>query len=211
MRTLNEIRQLIQNDFINNLTIRDLYGIEQADRFENKFSPVSIEAIMINIIASAVYLYEKIIDGYKNDLSVQIASEYPFSITWYYDKIKSFQIGHTLVFDDNSYRFSYPAIVESAQIIKHAAIRQVLDGGVTKLKVYAAKKDREKLSDDEFNAFQSYVRQIGAAGTHFEFVPPMNADRLSLAYTGATRRCWILPAICFPKTESPLKMRLKII
>ncbi|MDR1380786.1 MAG: hypothetical protein LBJ47_04825, partial [Tannerella sp.] len=98
-------------------------------------------------------------------------------------RIRAFQIGHTLTFDTDSYRFSYPEIDESARIIKHAAIRQVLEDGITKLKIYAAKDGKEKLTPDEFEAFKSYMTQSGAAGTHFDFVPPADVDILTLEYT----------------------------
>ncbi|MDR1155304.1 MAG: hypothetical protein LBL04_11405, partial [Bacteroidales bacterium] len=63
MRTFDEIKQAIQQDFVNSLTMRDLYGIAPADTFTNVFSPVSLEAANIHITAAAIYLYEKIIDG----------------------------------------------------------------------------------------------------------------------------------------------------
>jgi hypothetical protein len=190
MRTLNEIKQSIQDDFINSITLRELYGLEPADTFADRFSPASIEAVIIHVIALAVCLYEKMVDGHKNDLSAQIASEYPFSIAWYYRKLKEFQLGNSLEFNDATFKFEYPAMAgdteNSAQerrIIHHAAIRQVVNNGVTTLKVYAAGANRRKLTNDEFEAFKSYVRQTGAAGTHFEFVPPMDIDRLYLKYT----------------------------
>jgi hypothetical protein len=183
MRTLDDILQSIRADFVGNLTLRDLYGLDPDRTFDEQFSQASIEAVFSWITAGAIYLYEKIVEDKKNEITAQIASEYPFSVAWYYNRAREFQRGYTLVFDENTYRFSYPEIDESARIIKHVAVRQIIADGITKLKIYSAKENKAMLTASEFEAFKAYMTQIGAAGTHFEFVPPTPVDQLRLKYT----------------------------
>ncbi len=170
MRTLDEILTAIRADFVNNITLQEHYGLDASKTFNEQFSKVSIEAIFTYIVASAIFLYEKIVYGISADLTAKIASEYPFSISWYHDKALAFQLGDALVFNENTYRFDYLQHDTSKQIVRYAAIRQRQIEGVTKLQVFATKAEKTALSVDELRAFSKYMTEIGAAGTHFEFI-----------------------------------------
>ena len=49
MRTIKEIKASMTADFLADATIREMYGLEVGDRFEDKFSTVSLENIMFSI------------------------------------------------------------------------------------------------------------------------------------------------------------------
>ena len=170
MRTLNEIKQAIRADFMANFALTEAYGLDTSKTFDEQFSAVSIEAIWTFIVALAIFLMESIFDTEKAALEARIAAEYPFSFSWYYNKALAFQLGDLLIFDETTYKFAYPVVDETKQIVDFVAIRQREVDGVTKLQVYAAKEGKEALTVDEKAAFEAYVRQIGAAGTHFEFI-----------------------------------------
>ena len=178
-RTLDEIKQAIRADFAGNITLQEAYGLDPAKTFDQQFSTVSLEAIWTFIVASAIYLLELIIDKKETELEALIAAEYPFSFAWYYNRALAFQLGDTLAFDETSYKFAYPVQDESKQIVKFVAIRQREIEGVTKLQVYAAKAGKVALSASELDAFKAYIQQVGAAGTHFQFIS-LNPDLLTL-------------------------------
>lgn len=181
-RTLDEIVQAIRADFVANITLTETYGLDQTKTFDEQFSKVSLEAILTYIVASAIYLHELIIDSKQTDIEAQIGAAYPFSPQWYHDQALLFQYGDSLAFDESTYKFNY-AIVDSAkQIVQFVAIRQREIEGVTKLQVFAAKAEKVALSASELAAFTAYVQQIGAAGTHFEFIS-LNPDQLVINLT----------------------------
>ena len=47
------------------------------------------------------------------------------------------------------------------------------------MQIYAAKTGKAALSAPELAAFQSYIKQIGAAGTHFQFIS-LGPDQLQI-------------------------------
>ena len=59
---------------------------------------------------------------------------------------------------------------EAKQVVKNVAVRQVTDEGVTKLKVYFSDAGKQPLTGDVRTSFETYMRQVGAAGTHYLFV-----------------------------------------
>ena len=186
MRTFEEILNSVRTGFVENFAIRDTYNLDSNKTFEEQFSPVSLESNLTYIVANQIFLHEGIIDEHKKEIESQIAAEYPFSISWYFNKALKFQLGDTLEFNEETYRFTYPVIDESKQIIKHVAVRQIVIDNLTKLKIYATKANKESLIEggdkSKFEAFKAYITQIGAAGTHFEFVSS-SPDNLKLNLT----------------------------
>lgn len=181
-RTLDEIKQAIRADFVANITLQEAYGLDSAKTFDEQFSKVSLEAVFSFIVASAIYLFELIIDKKKAEVESMVAVEMPFSIPWYYAKALAFQMGNSIVFDETTYKFVYPLIDETKQIVKYAAIRQREVSGVTRLQVFASKANKAALTADELNAFKAYIKGIGAAGTHFDFVS-LAPDQLTINLT----------------------------
>lgn len=169
-RTISEISLSIKEDFVTNETIQDMYGLTPGKTFDEQFSVVSIEAILIYVFASAVWLHEKLWDRFRQEVEELIDSSYVTSLSWYYAKALDFQNGDALSFDEKTYSFRYPEVNESKRIVKNVAIRQVTDDSVTKLKIYFSDKDKQPLSGDTRTSFETYMKQIGAAGTHYLFV-----------------------------------------
>ncbi|MDR1370948.1 MAG: hypothetical protein LBJ72_12625 [Dysgonamonadaceae bacterium] len=182
MRLLEDIRKAIRANFIENFVMRELYGLNPDKIFDEQFSPVSIEAQYADIVANAIYNHEYLVNERANEIELQIAAEYPFSIAWYYAKSLSFQLGDALTFDEKTYKFSYPTINPAKQIIKYVAVRQLIIDNLTKLRVYVTKSNKQALNASELLAFKSFISQIGAAGTHFEFVSQV-PNNLELNYT----------------------------
>lgn len=181
-RTQTEILDAIRADFVANLTLQEAYGLDPELTFAQQFSTVSLEAIITYIVASAIYLHELIVDQKATELETQIAAEYPFSFAWYEREAKKFQLGDTLAYDEATYKFTYPVFDEDKQIIKYVAIRQREVSGVTTLQVFAAKADKVALSAPELAAFSTYMEEIAAAGTHFQFIS-LAPDQLEIEST----------------------------
>lgn len=169
-RTIKEISQSLKEAFIADETLQDAYHLQSGKTFDDQFSVVSLEAILIQLFSSAVWLHEKLWEQFRKDTERLIDDSYVTSLAWYYQKALEFQYGDSMVFDEKTYSFHYPATDESKQAVGNVAIREVVDQEVTKLKIYFSDKEKQPLTGDTRTAFEAYMRQIGAAGTHYLFV-----------------------------------------
>nr|DAY40935.1 MAG TPA: Baseplate structural protein [Caudoviricetes sp.] len=169
-RTINEISQVIKEAFIADEVLREAYSLKTGKSFDQQFSKVSLEYRLVYVFASVVWGLEKLWDLFRVETDRQIDKSYVTSLPWYYTKALEFQNGDKLVFDEKTYSFKYPAVDDKKQVVKNVAVRQVTENGVTKLKIYFSDKDKQPLKGDLRNSFETYMREIGAAGTHYLFV-----------------------------------------
>lgn len=169
-RTIKEINQNIKTSFIGNQTIQEAYGLTPGKTFDELFSAVSVESVLFHIVASSIWLLEKIWDIYRIELEAKVESCYVSSIAWYHHKALEFQLGDSLVFDEHTYSFRYPTIDESRRIVKNVAIRETIINDLTTLQVYFSDADKQPLKEAEKKAFELYMHEVGAAGTHYEFI-----------------------------------------
>ena len=169
-RSIQEITEYIKEQFVANQTLQELYGLTPGKTFDGQFSKVSIEARLIDVFASAAQVLEQIWDAFRIETEAVVDGSYVTSEAWYYRKALEFQKGDDLVYNEKSYRYEYAITDEAKQIVKNVAIRQVMDENVTKLKVYFSDAQKQPLTGDVRAAFEAYMREIGAAGTHYLFV-----------------------------------------
>lgn len=135
-RTIQEISDAIKQEFVSNTTLKEAYELTDGKSFDEQFSKVSIEAILIYVFASSAWLLEQIWDAFKTEMEKRIDQAYVTSFAWYYQKALEFQYGDRLVFDEKSYSFKYTISDDAKRIVKNVAVRQVTDDNVTKLKIY---------------------------------------------------------------------------
>lgn len=169
-RTIQEISAVIKRSFLDNQTLQDAYGFDPTKEFDEQFSVVSLESIIIYIVSSSIWILEQFWDAFKADVEQSIDNAYVTSIPWYFKKALEFQAGDELVFDQKTYSYKYLGVDPEKQIVKNVAIRQVTDENVTKLKVYFSDENKEPITGDLRTSFESYMREVGAAGTHYLFV-----------------------------------------
>lgn len=169
-RTIEEISTYLKSGFVGNETIRDAYGLVAGKTFDEQFSKVSIESILIYVFAASAWVLEQMWEAFRVETEQRINDAYVTSLSWYYRKALEFQKGDPLEFDSKTYSYRYPIIDVTKQIVKNVAIRQVTDENVTKLKVYFSDENKQPLSPDLRTSFETYMREIGAAGTHYLFV-----------------------------------------
>ena len=169
-RTIAEISNDMKTNFMAHSQLRNIYGFGDTDTFDNTFSVVSLERIIIYIVATAIWSLENLFDAFSKDITAKIDNAIVTSIPWYYSSALAFQYGDDLVFNNASYRFGYAIVDATKQIVKYAAVREVVDAGVTKLKIYYSGTNKAALTAAQKISFEAYIRRIGAAGTHYLFV-----------------------------------------
>lgn len=180
MRSINEIVQSIRAAFVANSTLQEAYELDTSKTFDEQFSKVSIEAVITYIMAYAIWALEFLMGQHQSDIDDAITKNALCSIPWYHARALAFQLGHFVEFNPDTYGFEYPEVDEAARIIQFAAVRQLEVEGVTKLRIYVSKAGKQPLSPAELEAFQAYIAEIGAAGTHFEII---SQAPTSLAFT----------------------------
>lgn len=169
-RSVQEIAERLKGEFVSNGLLQEVYGLESGKSFDEQFSRTSIEARLIDVFASASWLLENIWDSFKMETETLVDASYVMGETWYYNRALEFQTGGRLVYDGNTCRFTYDKVDEDARVVRNVAVRQVVDGGVTKLKIYFSDAQKQPIEGDIRKAFETYMREIGAAGTHYLFV-----------------------------------------
>lgn len=169
-RTIKEIKASIKQAWINDKKLCEAYGLKEPISFDDVFSKASLEVRIIDVFASAVWLLETLFDSFRSETEQRIEQSYVTSAPWYYAKAREWQKGDATMFDEKTYSFRYEKVDETKRVVKNVAVREVVDDGVTKLKIYFSDAAKQPLQGDDRTAFERYMRRIGAAGTHYIFV-----------------------------------------
>ena len=165
MKTIQEIKNEITQEWMSNPTVKSLYKLDLNKRFEEQFSKVSLESILFYCIAYGIYLFTQVLSFEKTDIENTIKSMKPHSIGWYIDKIKQFQLGDSLSPDSDT----YPVIDESKQIIKYCNI--VEKYGYLIIKIAGEENGLPaKLDNNIIASVSAYIDKIKDAGVHYELI-----------------------------------------
>ena len=208
MRTVQEIKKAITDDFIANSTIREKYKLEEGDTFESRFSKVSIENILFFVVASAIYIVEALCYDMLDKTQNYIANERVNSVQWYRTKILNFILG--AAYDEDSQTFDTTGWteeeIEAAKIVKQCAVeeayftRQISEteteevyGVVIKLATTNADGDLAPLSVEQFKAVRAYINLIKCAGINIDVI---NSEPDSF---GGLLYLWVNPTIIYNK------------
>lgn len=170
-RTIEDISQGIKKSFVENATLAEAYNLQAGLTFDEQFSALSIEAALIFIVSSAIWALESLWDIFRSDTEKHIEESYTTSIPWYYQKALEFQLGDDLIFDTAKYAYAYKDVDTDKRIVKYVAIREVkTENGVMFLKFYYSGENKTAIPTEHRSAFEQYIKLIGAAGMHYEFV-----------------------------------------
>lgn len=178
-RTITEIKKIMTDAFLQNEDLRESYDITGEVTWEQKFSTVSIENILIYIVAACLYVHETLWDMFRAEVNEVIDSNIVPTVRWYYTQAKAYQHGDVLVYNEAQQNFGYAQDDATKRIVTYAAVRD--RGG--SLLIQVAKGDTPTpLSTDELNGFKAYMNQIKIAGVVLEILS-QNPDKI---YIGAT-------------------------
>lgn len=162
-RSVAEIKKTMTDAFLANETLREKYGLRSNSTWSESFSPVSLENIIIYIIASAFYVLERIFDQYLIDVEQKVDGAVVASVPWYYKMALAFQYGDTLVLNKRTQAYEYANINEAKQIVKYAAVR---DKG-TSVQILVSGDNAGSpcpLSNDVLTVFKQYMNRVKIAG-----------------------------------------------
>lgn len=196
-RTITNISTTIKEAFMASTVLQNLYGFESTDLFDSKFTSVSFEAIIINIIATVAAGVENLFDWHKMDTDNTVNRERYGHVGWYEKMALLFQYGdgitndYTSADEDFSEGTEYDNTgktaeeIEDLQIIKYAYCEE--QSGLSKIgvKLKVAKEVDGEFAvpnNDEQAALMAYINRIKPGGLPVEFVF-LNGDVLTLSLT----------------------------
>ena len=175
-RELSEIKKQMTDDFVANQTIQERYALDTTKTFEQQFSKVSIENILFNVVAFAMWLLEKIWDQFRNETNTEIEKNRIHSKQWYRQKALDFLFGFAVA--DGTDAFDTTGAtdeeIQAAKVVKQAAcIKMISSAGYGILRVKVAGEDAngnlKRLPTDQFDALKYYfMRYAVDAGTQLK-------------------------------------------
>lgn len=178
-RTIKEIKKQMTDTFMGNSTLREAYGLTGNTSWEQNFSAVSLENILIYIVATAICMLEMLFDGFKTDVDVKISQAVVASVPWYHKIARSFQFGDELVFDEQTQQFKYAHVDESKQVVKYVSVRDM--GGSIQILASADVSGKPvPLTENVLTAFKYYLNRCKIAGVNLS-VRSINADKIQMS------------------------------
>ena len=173
MRTIDEIKQEMQEAWMLNDTLAAAYGFETGTAFSSVFSKVSIENLLLYIVAVGIYALEALFREHKADVDAAIDETLPHRPKWYRDKVLQFMQGKTLVEDTGRYDTTgmTDEDIEAARVVKYAAATENADASLLTIKV-AGETDGERTPLDAATETQllAYLGEVKDAGVRIALV-----------------------------------------
>lgn len=181
-QTIREIKKSMTDEFMKNEDLRKAYGItgEEAT-WDGTFSAVSVENLLLYIVATAIHALEVVFDRFRADMDGQIAQNIVPTVRWYHTQAMAFQLGDSLQYDETAGQFRYPDADESKRIVRYAAVRDL--GGSVQVLVSKDSGGRPAvLSGTELAAFTAYMNQVKVAGVILS-IDSLEADSIRIYAT----------------------------
>lgn len=177
-RTITDIKHTMTSAFMADSSVRSLYGLNETDSFEQRFSPLSIESILFYIMAACCYVVEQLFDHHRRDVESIVSGAIVASVPWYHKMALAYQHGDALMLDPQTMSYRYADTSESRRIIRYASVQDC----DTYLRILVSKETGGRpvpLEPEELEAFEHYMNRIKIAGIMLH-VSSLKADTLSL-------------------------------
>ena len=177
-RSTEEIKKEMTDAFLNTRALRDAYGIAEGTDWTDAFSTVSIENVLLFIVAAAIHVVERIFDQFKADVDDKVESLIVASIPWYHAKALEYQHGDQLVLNPDTYGYGYETVDETKRIVKYCAVR---DRGTAVEILVSGDNDGapEALDSTVMTPFTAYMNAIKLAGVVL-MVASYNSDHVKI-------------------------------
>ncbi|MCS4239512.1 hypothetical protein M2306_002053 [Myroides gitamensis] len=172
MRSREEIKGQMTEEFLDNEEIVSKYKLDKNKTFEQQFSKVSLENLLFDFISFGIWILEGLFDLFKKDIDDQIAKSRVHTQKWYREKALAFMYGYSLnesdVYDTEEMTEDQ---IERSKIIANAAAQKIVVGGRGVLRIKVVKKEGVNmipLVPVELQAFTAYMNLVADAGTYVQ-------------------------------------------
>jgi hypothetical protein len=182
-KTVQEYFDQIKGEAVNQATHA---GNNDVLNMLNNTSRVAIWKVLFYTIAFGIFLIDSLFDLFRSEVDDKIKLLKPATLSWFAEKIKTFQFGDDLVPETDYYDNTGLSDddIEAKQVIKYAAaIEQNFSNGRFGVRIKVAGEDgggsRIKLPDDQRDAAIEFLKRFKPAGTYCELTTD-DADYLKL-------------------------------
>lgn len=181
MRTIAEIKNEMSEAFMANGDLAKAYGFSRGTAWNSVFSSVSIENLLLYVVAVAIYVLEGLMDVHRQEVEEEIAQMGAHSPKWYRDRALSFLKGVALMPDTDKYDTTgmSEGDIEAAQVVKYAAATENLESSLLTIKVASESGGKLCPLDEETGTqLHAYLAEIKDAGVRINLVNT-HADQYS--------------------------------
>lgn len=162
-RTTEEIKRTMTTAWMANDALRQVYGWNEGDTFESRFPPLSIESLLLFVVAGLAHTLEVLMDAFRNDVETRITQSQVQGVAWYHTQALAYQHGHPLMLDEHTWQPGYAKADPSARIVRYVAVRDI----GTSLQILVAGDKNGKphpLEVEQLESFRTYMNRIKMAG-----------------------------------------------
>ena len=162
-RTTAEIKKTMTDAFLADSDLREAYGLASDATWDKSFSAVSVENILIYIVAVCCRAVEVLHEQWKADVDAVVEKMVVASVPWYWKKALAFQLGDELVLNEDTMEYGYAKVDAEKQVVKYAAVRD--KGRSVQILVSGDEGGSPSVIDgDTLNAFKTYMNRVKVAG-----------------------------------------------
>lgn len=181
-RSIKDIQAELKESFMAESRLQQAYGFASGTKFDNQFSSVSLENLLLYIVAAAIYTHEVLFDTHTKDVEDFISNMKPHSLRWYVNMARAFQKGCSLI--EGTDRYDNTNLededIEALKVVKYAAATE--SQATVYLKVATeANGSKQPLEADDLQGLKEYLAEIKDAGVRIDIVnEPASSLRLNL-------------------------------
>lgn len=127
--------------------------------------------LWVHCVAYCIYLFEVVLDAFKEEMDADAEKEVAGTLTWYNDKCYEFQMGYELVFNTTTGLLEYEKDDETSRVVKIASVR-VADDNTIMFRVATEDDSGEivPLTSNQLLNFKNYIDAVKFAGTRSEVI-----------------------------------------
>ena len=149
--------------FLADSDLREAYGLASDATWDKSFSAVSVENILIYIVAVCCRAVEVLHEQWKADVDAVVEKMVVASVPWYWKKALAFQLGDELVLNEDTMEYGYAKVDAEKQVVKYAAVRD--KGRSVQILVSGDEGGSPSVIEgDTLNAFKTYMNRVKVAG-----------------------------------------------
>ena len=166
-RTTKQIKKGITDSFISNPTIITAYGLDVAKTFDQEFSLVSLENIVFEIVAFAIWTLEKLFDIHKQEVEIALVNQKSGTLPWYRTKALAFQYGFDLLIDSDLFDNGTATQdqIQDSKIVKYAAVNESVNQSRVIVKIAGENTGvLSPISPEQQESFVAYINEVKYAG-----------------------------------------------
>lgn len=173
MRTIAEIKESIEADFMRNEMAAKLYGFTAGDSFAAFFGKLAVESVLFYLFAVAAWTLENMFEAFRSEVNASIDKMKPHRPKWYRDMVLAYMKDRTLIPDTDEYDTADMTDEEitAARVVKHAVADESDDASLLTIKVAGEQGGRRCPLDAETESqLKAYIAEIKDAGVRTALV-----------------------------------------